>query len=102
MTGSSTILQIVPRAPGTPDGVGDYALTIARKLKERYSRETIFAAAVGEAESFPPKSTDFDVVSLASLARGHSRQEFHHMILHYVNYGYQKRGIPFGLLSILT
>jgi hypothetical protein len=27
--------------------------------------------------------------------------KFDHILLHYVNYGYQKRGVPFGLLSIL-
>ena len=101
MTRSSTILQIVPRAPGTHDGVGDYAFTLAQKLRERYSCKTVFAAAVGEADSFPSKLTDFDVVSLASLGRDHSEQKFQHIILHYVNYGYQKRGIPFALLSIL-
>jgi hypothetical protein len=31
-----------------------------------------------------------------------SSAEFDHVILHYVNYGYQARGIPFGLVSIMS
>ena len=79
VSSSSPILQIVPRLPGTHDGVGDYAQTVARKMRELYSRETLFAT---------PDS-----------ARAH--ENFAHVILHYVNYGYQKRGVPFGLLSIV-
>jgi hypothetical protein len=114
MTGSSTILQIVPRAPGIHDAVGDYAFTVANKLRDLYSRETVFATAVGKADSFPYKSIDFEIVPLTTLVPRHSQsqsgsdrsrpstaEEFQHVILHYVNYGYQKRGVPFGLLSIL-
>ncbi len=108
MTRSSKILQIVPRPPGMQDGVGDYALTVSRKLRDRFDCQTIFAApatSVGEPachaeaerrrDSFP---RDFEILPLSgSLAA----KEFDHVILHYVNYGYQKRGVPFGLLSIL-
>ena len=96
---SMTILQIVPRSPGSPDGVGDYALTVARKLLAAYGHKTIFAA---HESSFTTAVGDFEIVPLASLAtNGLLRREHDHVILHFVNYGYQKRGVPFRLLPIL-
>lgn len=59
--------------------MGDYAAIIAQKLSDIYSSQTVFATAV--------------------TALSHENVE--HVILHYVNYGYQKRGVPFGLLPIL-
>ncbi|MGH8101080.1 MAG: hypothetical protein ACREIW_07265 [Chthoniobacterales bacterium] len=79
MVKKSEILQIVPRLPGENDGVGDYARTLAQKLSELGQVETLFATAD------------------SALAQ----KNFAHVILHYVNYGYQKRGVPFALLSIL-
>src|SRR5215469_13504075 len=73
------ILQIVPRWPAAHDGVGDYARTLSQHLAERCQVQTIFA--------------DADSVL--------GQKDFAHVILHYVNYGYQKRGVPFALLSIL-
>jgi len=40
----STLLQIVPNIPGGLDGVGDYALSIARRLREDLQSDTVFAA----------------------------------------------------------
>ncbi len=76
---SQNILQIVPRLPGKREAVGDYAETLSRKLRERASYETTFVTG--------------DTLD----ARANQR----HVILHYVNYGYQSRGVPFRLLSIL-
>jgi hypothetical protein len=93
----SAILQIVPRVPGGIDGVGDYALTIARKLRNQFGCDTIFAA-------FEAASTQavagFEVWPLERLLEKPAHR-FEHVLLHYVNYGFQKRGIPFRLLSIL-
>jgi hypothetical protein len=74
-----TILQIVPRWPVANDGVGDYARTLSQRLAERCNVETIFANADSALD----------------------QKDFGHVILHYVNYGYQKRGVPFALLPIL-
>src|SRR6202022_976092 len=93
----STILQIVPKVPGGIDGVGDYALTIAKKLREKFECDTLFATfKTSSAEN----TGGFDVVSLDRLLDQSSRK-YDHVLLHYVNYGFQKRGIPFRLLSIL-
>jgi hypothetical protein len=94
-----TILQIVPRSPGSPDGVGDYALSVARRLLADYGHKTIFAA---HESAFTTAVGDFEIVPLASLAtNGLLRREHDHVILHFVNYGYQNRGVPFRLLPIL-
>src|SRR5438270_2144823 len=87
----STLLQIVPKVPGGIDGVGDYALTIAEKLRERFETETVFAAFNVSVKNV----RGFEVVSVKQV------QNYDHFLLHYVNYGFQKRGIPFRLLSIL-
>jgi hypothetical protein len=93
----STLLQIVPRVPGGIDGVGDYALTIATSLRDKFGCDTVFA-------TFKNSSTEnaagFEVSSLEGLLDDASRK-YDHTLLHYVNYGFQKRGIPFRLLSIL-
>src|ERR1700730_7139040 len=81
MTSSDQIvLQIVPKTPGSHDGVGDYALNLAKTLLADYGLTTVFVAG---------RETN-------SIKDGCD-----HVILHYVNYGYEKRGVPFHLLSIL-
>src|SRR5713101_1546477 len=67
----STLLQIVPRVPGGIDGVGDYALTIARKLEEGFGCETVFAIPI-KAFVLPPGWSSpsvegFDLVALEHL-----------------------------------
>ena len=93
----STLLQIVPKFPGGIDGVGDYALTIAKRLRDKLACDTVFA-------TFKTSSTEnaagFEVLSLDRLLDNVSRK-YDHTLLHYVNYGFQKRGVPFRLLSIL-
>lgn len=89
------ILQIVPQLPGTLDGVGDYALNLARELSARHGLTTTFAVA----RETPVKEKEgFRVISgLGDSAAGSLARDCHHVILHYVNYGYQARGIPFHL-----
>jgi len=93
----STLLQIVPNVPGGIDGVGDYALTIAKELRDRVGCDTVFATLK---TSSGEKADGCEVLSLDRLLDEPSR-EFDHVLLHYVNYGFQKRGVPFRLLSIL-
>lgn len=71
------ILQIVPRAPGSREGVGDYAGILAQRLTKAHDCETVFATAAELSnEKWPPPPTASAV------------------ILHYVNYGYDPRGVP--------
>ena len=94
---SGRILQIVPRAPGLHDGVGDYALKLAEQLRSDHERETIFAAAAVTSDS---RVQNFDVVAPLAIAE-HECAHCHDVILHYVNYGYHKRGLPTHLSSMV-
>lgn len=79
--------------------MGDYALTVAKKLRDDYGVNTVFAA-----RDIASSATvaGFEIVALASLAMsGFLPRKHDHVILHFVNYGYQKRGVPFWLLPIL-
>ena len=92
-------MQIVPRAPGSHEGVGDYALKLAERLRVDSGAETIFAVA--SPTSIPPAG-NFRVLALASISEAEWRKEnCSDIILHYVNYGYQNRGVPFRLPGIL-
>lgn len=90
----------MPRAPGSIDGVGDYSLTVARRLLELYGYDTLFAPHLSASTA---TTNGFEILS--PLSSDHHQdlfsRKFRHVILHYVNYGYQKRGVPFGLMSTL-
>src|SRR5438477_9299970 len=77
----STLLQIVPRVPGGIDGVGDYALTVAKKLHENFGCETVFATFK---TSSGETAGDFEVLSLDRLLDEPSGK-YDHVLLHYVN-----------------
>jgi hypothetical protein len=87
------ILQIVPQLPGTLDGVGDYALNLARALALHHGLTTTFAVA-GATES--TTKDGFEVISNLDLPSTVSTAvaKCDHVILHYANYGYEKRGVP--------
>jgi hypothetical protein len=96
---SANVLQILPRAPGTFDGVGDYALALARKLRDRHSINSVFVARETEAKD---AIDSFPIFPLQELPRSRVAKETSDgVILHYVNYGFQKRGVPLTLLSFL-
>lgn len=93
------VLQIVPHLPGTFDGVGDYALNLARALSSGHELDTTFLVAgntsVASKDGYAVLS-GLNPAACADLARDHE-----HVILHYVNYGYQARGIPFLLRAFV-
>jgi hypothetical protein len=90
------IWQVLPHLPGSHDGVGDYALTLAQKLLAAHGLTTTFVVAaetsVREKEGFPV------IAGLDAASASSSRPLPAHVILHYANYGYQRRGVPFQLL----
>jgi hypothetical protein len=92
-----SILQIIPELPGTLDGVSDYALNLARALTARHGLTTVFAV---NRETSVQTKEGFQVVS--GLGQGGPAdalaQQCTHVILHYVNYGYQPRGVPLALV----
>src|SRR5687768_7569655 len=90
-----TVLQIVPHLPGTLDGVGDYALNLAKALSADHGITTTFLVA---GKTSATSKDGYAVLSgLNHDDSGELARKYDHVILHYVNYGYQARGIPFSL-----
>src|ERR1700730_5446321 len=94
-TRNSRVLQIVPHLPGTLDGVGDSALNLAKILLAEHNITTRFAVA--QKTSVAAKDRFEVIAGLDETAVDSLARESDHVILHYVNYGYQKRGVPFCL-----
>jgi len=97
-----TIIQIVPRLPPAIDGVGDYALNLARQLRKDFGIQTHFIVGnptwTGELEvdGFPiGHVTDSSANRLIKLLNDRSCP----VILHYVGYGYAQRGCPVWLVD---
>ncbi len=93
------LLQIVPRRPGTHDGVGDYALNLAHALARQFKIKTIFAvphAMAEEVGAFSVRSFDLSAEAAAEIA-----DDCDDVLLHYVNYGYHARGVPRRLPGFL-
>ena len=105
------LVQVVPHLPPTISGVGDYALWLAEELRGAHDIDTRFV--VGNPKwSGPPEVNGFPVFKLESRAAKpfaqllaqtaspvvpSSRGPVFPLLLHYVGYGYQKRGCPFWL-----
>ncbi|MGN6552939.1 MAG: glycosyltransferase family 1 protein [Verrucomicrobiota bacterium] len=92
------LLQIVPHLPPTVSGVGDYALILARALRERHDLQTTFAVAHPSREG--TEHDGFAVIPLPHAAAILSRLAhlFERVLLHYVGYGYHERGCPIWLV----
>lgn len=94
-----TVLQIVPHPPGTFDGVGDYALNLADALSVDHGITTTFLVA---GKTCVTSKDGYAVISgLGHNAAAELAQKCEHVILHYVNYGYQARGVPFSLRAFV-
>ena len=86
--------------PGGQDGVGDYALTLAGDLRSLAGWETVFLSAEPAAET--NMADGFRVCSpLRTFARELQTAEQRRLVLHYVNYGYARRGTPLWLPGTL-
>jgi len=99
MGARDTVLQIVPHLPGTFDGVGDYALNLAKALTTNHAITTTFLVA---ARTSIRSCEGYAVVSgLSDDLATELAQKHEHVILHYVNYGFQARGVPFSLRAFV-
>jgi hypothetical protein len=99
------LLTIVPRLPSSIDGVGDYALHLARSLREQWKIETEFIvcdpnwSVQSEVQGFrvshlKERSTS-DLLQLIQTHHAQTTQLF----LHYVGYGYARWGAPRWLIN---
>lgn len=97
------VVQIVPRLPPEIDGLGDFALSLARSLRSEFSIETRFI--VGDpAYEGREHVEDFGVSLLrertvAEVLRVLSQDKQASLLLHYVGYGYARRGAPIWLVD---
>jgi hypothetical protein len=99
------IVQVVPCFPPVVSGVGDYALLLAEELLHRHNLHTRFI--VGDLDwSRASEMNGFSVTRASarepeSLARLLNEQACagRPVLLHYVGYGYEKRGAPFWLVK---
>ena len=97
------IIQIVPQLPPAINGLGDYALNLARKLHQDFNITTHFivgdptGSSYSEIDEFTAISTSQSKIQLLSLLKNVSVPIF----LHYVGYGYAKRGCPWWLIEAL-
>lgn len=106
------VIQIVPQMPPYINGLGDYALNLARQLWKDYEIETSFI--VGDPswqgtdviESFSiqkvaVRSTETLVSLLSSQNYQSVSPQAVTVLLHYVGYAYANRGCPHWLVEAL-
>src|SRR4028118_469245 len=99
------IISIVPRLPPAVDGLGDYALHLARQLRQDFGLVTDFIVA--DPNWTEGASVDGFIVklmaarSIAALLNvlPTEMQSSTTVLLHYVGYGYAKRGCPVWLVE---
>jgi hypothetical protein len=101
-----TLIQIVPQYGKGPNGVADYASTLARALHS-YGLESVFLSGM----PYSPTLERRDEWRTVSLPRRKSRSLANAIqsivaetkavavLLHFSGYGYQKRGVPLWLLQ---
>jgi hypothetical protein len=101
-----TLVQIVPRLPPATDGLGDYALSLARELRADFGIDSRFIVCDttwtghDRIEGFSTERlTARSAANLTSMLN--SSNGFGAVLLHYVGYGYAKRGAPAWLIDAL-
>ncbi|WP_414542639.1 glycosyltransferase family 1 protein [Nostoc sp. CCY0012] len=99
------IIQIVPQLPPAINGVGDYALALARQLRQDFGVTTLFVVAdpnwTGEViiEDFPIKKVAKHSAQALNSVLSELASSSTCVLLHYVGYGYAKRGCPVWLVN---
>lgn len=99
------ITTIVPRLPPAVDGLGDYGLNLALQLRQDFGLVTDFVvgdpnwARANSVEGFAVNQVQVQAAAaLLDLlpSKSHSSAT---VLLHYVGYGYAKRGCPVWLID---
>ncbi|HEY9299098.1 MAG TPA: hypothetical protein VIQ31_22625, partial [Phormidium sp.] len=99
------IISIVPRLPPAIDGVGDYALNLARQLRKDFDIKTHFIVGnptrveATDTQEFPANQVKRHSTDNLLLLLPNNCQQTSTVLLHYVGYGYAKRGCPFWLIN---
>lgn len=88
-----SILQILPQGLPGRDGVADYARTLADRLKQHHGLTTTFISTTGDNQLVVPD---------AAAVGGKKTDRYAALVLHYVNYGYSRKGVPLWLPPVLN
>jgi hypothetical protein len=107
----NSLIQIVPSLWPAVDGIGDYALQLARQLRAQAGVETTFIVC-DPAWSEHLWTGEFKVVRLKERTEKRMLEEVlwlltgdwvinSRLLLHFSPYGYQKRGCPIWLVAAL-
>lgn len=101
------LTAIIPRLPPVVDGIGDYALCLARLLRDNVGVTTRFIVTdpawtgADNVEGFGvTRMTSHAADELLNLLSGDS-SACEQVLLHYEGYGYAERGCPFWLVGAL-
>ena len=105
--GEPTLIQLIPRRTWEPNGVADYAVTLARALRDCSGINTLFLSGTpftdssrtqddGGTVSLPKQNARVLEDKLQSLTAG---KDVIGVLLHFSGYGYQKRGVPLWLVN---
>jgi len=99
------IIQIVPQLPPAINGLGDYALNLACQIRNDHALETEFIVCdpvwkgESEIEGFPVHQSNSR--SSTDLIAQLNQLQATTVLLHYVGYGYAKKGCPTWLIKAL-
>jgi hypothetical protein len=95
------MIHIVPNT-GQPGGVANYAFLLAENLRRSNTPGRMLL--IGDFENHPPTSLKVSSCSTNAVDLQDCLQtpRDETVILHYVNYGYEKRGCPFYLVEALN
>jgi glycosyltransferase involved in cell wall biosynthesis len=98
------LVQIVPKFQPDRDGIGDYALGLAQRLASRgWDSHFLVPNEYGRTDDFEmPEGFRVSARSLrddVGIRRDVAGADA--VILHYVGYGYNRRGVPFRLVGLL-
>ena len=99
-----TITQIIPKLPPSVNGLGDYALNLARQLRQDAQIETHFLigdsnwTGAYQIEGFSVSQVNSCSAS-SLLSQLSDNEQSSTILLHYVNYAYAKRGCPGWLID---
>jgi hypothetical protein len=99
------IIQFVPELPPAINGLGDYALNLARQLRQEFGKETHFV--VGDPNWEGDRQIEGFPISVLSKRSGRAVlsllieacSSLTPVLLHYVGYGYARRGCPVWLVD---